>query len=106
MVIKPLPKQVRDKIRMTCALKGYLVVKTGKQMRLPDQYAAMNKFYHGKISTHPAQIKLLAEGHVNYSALYNEVDVTLKNKRTSNKTSKTSVIRYKLKDMVTNSTTT
>ena len=74
----PLPSYVRNELRMTCAMKGYSGIKTGKSMRLPDQYAAMDKYFHCKTPTHPPQIKLLAEGHVNYSALYNEVDVTIK----------------------------
>ena len=62
--IKPLPKHIHDKLRMTRAMKGYLALKTGKYMRLPDQYAAMDKFFHGKTPTHPPQIKLLSEAHM------------------------------------------
>ena len=98
---KPLPKYIRDELRMTCALKAYSALKTGKSMRLPDQHAAMDKFFHGKTPTHPAQIKLLAEAHLNYCALYEEMDVTVKKKNDSTG-SKTTAVSFKLKDIVTN----
>merc|ERR1740124_1861707 len=44
----------------------------------------MDKFFHGKTPTHPAQIKLLAEAHLNYCALYEEVDVAVKKKKAAN----------------------
>ena len=79
--IKPLPKYIRDELRMTCALKGYSLLKTGKAMRLPDQHAAINKFYHGQTPSHPPLIKLLADAHVNYSVLYDEEEVQIKSKK-------------------------
>ena len=71
-------------------------------MRLPDQYAAMDKFFHGKMPTHPPQIKLLAEAHLNYSGLYEEVSLIVKKKKASSKASKRTSLSFKLKDMVSN----
>ena len=79
--ITPLPKFIHDELRMPCALKGYSLLKTGKAMRLPDQHSAMQKFFHGQPPLHPSQIKLLAEAHVNYSALYDEEEVLIKSKK-------------------------
>lgn len=101
-LVKPLPKYIRDELRMTCALKGYSLLKTGKAMRLPDQHAAMHKFYHGLTPSHPPQIKLLSDAHVNYSALYEEEEVLIKSKKKSQKATKASITRMKLKAMISN----
>ena len=98
----PLPKHIRDELRLTCALKAYSELKIGKSMRLPDQYAAMDTFFHGNTPPHPPQIKLLSEAHMNYSALYEEVNVTVKTKKVSSKASKRTSLSFKLKDMVSN----
>ena len=81
---KPLPRYIRDELRMTCALKGYSSSKSGKSRRVPEQFAFMDKFFRGKAPSHPPQIKLLAEGHLNYREMYEEVDVTVKKKRLRN----------------------
>ena len=54
-------------------------------MRLSDQYAHMHKFYHGQTPSHPPQIKLLADAHVNYLELYDEEEVLVKSKKKSKK---------------------
>ena len=102
VVPKPLLKYIRDELKMTCALKSYSSLKTGKSMRLPDQYAAMDKFFNGKTPAHPVQIKLLVKLHLNYCALYGEVNMVVKKKRDAKKASKNAVISFELKDMVTN----
>ena len=96
-----LPRFIRDELRMTCALKGYSSLKTGKSRRLPDQYLFMEKFYHGKVPSHPAQIQLLAEGHLNYRDMYDSVSVKVTKKKTS-KSSTPSATRFKLKDILSN----
>ena len=83
MSVKPLPRNIHDELRMTCALNRYLILKTGKAMRLSDQYAHMHKFYHGQTPSHPPQIKLLADAHVNYLALYDKEEVLVKLKKQS-----------------------
>ena len=101
-VVKPLPRYIRDELRMTCALKGYSKLKTGKAKRLPDQHLAMHKFYHGQTPSHPPQIKLLADAHVNYSELYDEEEVHIKTKKKTKKVNKSSITRMKLKNRVSN----
>ena len=78
---KHLPRYIRDELRMTCALKGYSLLKTGKSRRLPNQYLYIEKNYHGKVPSHPAQIQLLAEGHLNYRDMYDVVSVKVTKKR-------------------------
>ena len=75
-------------------------------MKLPDQHAAMEKFYHGRTPRNPPQIKLLAEAHMNYLSLYDEIDVTIKGKKKANKAAKTSVTRFKLKPIICNDEST
>jgi len=39
-----LPKEIRDKLRMSCALKGYSHIKCGKGKDIPMQQNAMSQF--------------------------------------------------------------
>ena len=86
---------------MTCALKGYSSLKTGEPRKLPDQHSYMAKFFHGKVPSHPAQIQLLAEGHLNYRDLYDVVSVRVTKKK-GTKSTTPSATKYKLKDVLTN----
>ena len=52
--IVPLPKGIRDELRMTCALKGYSAIKCGGGKKLTQQYSNIEKNYHGK-RTKPSQ---------------------------------------------------
>ena len=98
----PLPRYIRDELRMTVALKGYSSLKTSKARRLPEQYEYMHKFFHGKVPSHPAQIKLLAEGHLNYRDLYDVVNVNVTKKKVSRNQTPPSALKLKLKDILTN----
>ena len=71
----PLPKNIRDEIRMSCVLKGFSKMKCGQAKRLVDQYDEMQQFYHGYEPSHPSQIKLLSEAHINYRDMYDEITV-------------------------------
>ena len=80
------------------------MLKTGKSRRLPEQYDYMNKFFHGKVPSHPPQIKLLAEGHLNYRDLYDVVNVKITKKKVGyKKNTSPSASKLKLKDVLTNS---
>ena len=98
----PLPRYIRDELRMTCALKAYSLLKSRKSRRLPDQYEYMQRFYHGKVPSHPAQIQLLAEGHLNYRALYDTISVKVTKKKGGDKSKPPSATKMKLKDILTN----
>ena len=98
----PLPRAVRDELRMTVVLKEYSTLKSGKPRRLPDQYAFMDQYFHGKVPSHPPQIQLLAEGHANYSGLYDEVITPITNKNTKSKSTSPPVTLLKLRDILTN----
>ena len=49
-----LPVLIWNEIRMTCALKGYNILKSGKSRRLTEQQVYLAKFYHGKPPNHPS----------------------------------------------------
>lgn len=98
----PLPRYIREELRMTCALKGYSALKSGKSRRLPEQYDYMNLFFHGKVPSHPPQIKLLAEGHLNYRELYEPISATVTKKKGGNTSIPPSASKLKLKDILTN----
>ena len=98
----PLPRSIRDELRMTVALKGYSRLKCGKPRRLPDQYSFMEKFFHGIKPSHPPQIQLLAEAHMNYRDLYDEVTYPVTNKTTKSKSSSPPASLFKLRDILTN----
>ena len=53
-----LPALIRNELRMTCALKGYNILKSGKSKRLTEQQALMANNYHGRPPNHPPQIEL------------------------------------------------
>ena len=93
----PLPKQIRNKIRMSVALRGYAEMKCGWSMHLHDQHNAMAEFFHGKEPSHPPQIKLFAEAQLNYRNFFDSkiVQSTTKNDDT------TSVTRFHLKTKLT-----
>ena len=61
----------------------------------------MAKFVYGKVPSNPAQIQLLAEGHLNYRDLYDVVSVKVTKKKGSESTTP-SATKFKLKDTLTN----
>ena len=95
--IVPLPKGIRDELRMTCALKGYSAIKCGGGKKLTQQYSNIEKNYHGKEPNHPSQIKLLSEASLSYSCLYD----TVSHSATKKKDDKNTITRYKLKQSLT-----
>ena len=75
-----LPAIIRNEIRTTCAMRGLSKLKSGNKKKYHDQYEYMTKYFHGRPPNFPSQIKLLAEGRVNYNDLYEEVDFIAKKK--------------------------
>ena len=59
---KPLPRAIRNELRTACAMKGHSKMKSGKKMRLSEQWDFMGKFFHGRPPNYPSQIEMLAEG--------------------------------------------
>ena len=98
----PLPRYIREELRMTCALKAYSSLKSRKARRLPEQYGFMQRFYHGKVPSHPAQIQLLAEGHFNCRALYDSIEVKVTKKKGQGKSKPHIATKLKLKDILSN----
>ena len=67
---QPLPKTIRDELRMCCALRGYSSIRSGDGKTLKQQHQLMSEFYHGVTSTSPSQILMLTEGISPYSDLF------------------------------------
>ena len=67
---RPLPKAIRDELRMTCVLKGYSAIKCGGGKTLSRQYSDIAKIFHGKQPNHPSQISLLCNASYSYRALF------------------------------------
>ena len=93
--IIPLPRTIRQELKLTCAMRGYSEMKCGSKKKLCDQYSFMHKIYHGHPPNRPSQISLLAEGRTCYSGLYEEVIVPATKKNGS----VDSVKKMKLKEI-------
>ena len=85
-VVKPLPKLIRDEIRMCCALRAFSTLKCGNAKRLKDQYVDMASFYHGKKPNNPSQISLLCNASYSYRALF-DTTISVATKKTDDSTS-------------------
>ena len=95
---KPLPRAIRNELRTACAMKGHSKMKSGKKMRLSEQWDFMGKFFHGRPPNYPSQIEMLAEGRVGYADLFEEVEVPATKKKDDINT----VTRLRLKQIITN----
>ena len=92
----PLPRDLRNEMRMTVALRGYADIKCGRSMKLPDQHKKLFDFFHGKPSC-PPQIELFAQANINYRDFFDSETVT-----SSKKTDTSSdIVRYYLKPSIT-----
>ena len=91
----PIPKYVRDELRMTVALRGYSSLKQGGGKKLKDQQLHMSNFYHGKGKSHPSQIMLLSEALYDYTDMY---DVSIV--ASTNKKKRRQMFRYTLLKLV------
>ena len=90
--ILPLPSQIRNELRMTCALHGYSELKSGLKKNYSTNINPCQFFFHGKPPNHPSQIHLLAEGRLKYSCLFESIQI-----KTTSKKSKDSTLLEKLK---------
>ena len=98
--VVPLPRYIRDELRITCALNGFNNMKCRKSKKLPTQHNYMSKFYHGQEPNNPSQIKLLANAHINFRELFDEVDAVATSKKDDIGTAK----KYMLKSELTRDT--
>ena len=96
-----LPPMIRRELRTACAMRGLSKLKSGNKKKYKDQYEYMTRFFHGRPPNNPSQIKLLAEGRLAYSDLYEEVDYTAKKKDANASTVK----KLRLKHTITRDST-
>ena len=64
--ILKLPKNVRDELRLTCALRGYSSIMYGVGKKLSKQHLELSEYYDGKAPHRPSQIKMLCEAQLGY----------------------------------------
>ena len=96
-----LPPMICRELRTACAMRGLSKLKSGNKKKYKDQYEYMTRFFHGRPPNNPSQIKLLAEGRLAYSDLYEEVDYTAKKKDANASTVK----KLRLKHTITRDST-
>ena len=53
--VPPLPKHIRDELRMCCSLKSYSHIKYGGGKKQKTQWNKLERFYHGYPPNHPSQ---------------------------------------------------
>ena len=82
--VPPLPKCIRDELRMCCALKAYSHIKCGGGKNQKTQWFEMERFYHGSPPNHPSQISLLALASYSYRHLYDTYTKVSTNKSDKN----------------------
>ena len=52
--VMALPKPIRDELRMSVALRGYLVIKGGEGKTMTQQEKLLEDFFHGKKKHSPS----------------------------------------------------
>ena len=67
---KDLPKEIRDELRMTAALRCYSVMRSGNAKSLQMQYDTMSNLFHGDEPSVASNIKMLSNGSYLYKDLY------------------------------------
>ena len=70
-----LPREIRNELKMTVALKGFAQMREGKGKKVQDQLIWMERFFHGKKPTFPSQLKLLCNGSSAYEDFYESIRV-------------------------------
>ena len=65
-----LPKEIRDELRMTAALRCYSIMRSGGAKSLNAQYEYMSSLFHGDEPSIPSNIKMLSNGVYLYKPLY------------------------------------
>jgi hypothetical protein len=82
----PLPKAIRNELRMCVALRGYSSIREGSGKTLKQQRQLLYDFFHGVTGKNPSQVRMLTEGKLHYADLYDTTthrNVTSKKKKTT-----------------------
>ena len=75
--IIPLPKDIRDQLRMACAIRGYSIIKFGSAKKDHEAiYMEMEEFHHGKEPPLVlSKFDYCQRGLPSYSLLYDSIDL-------------------------------
>ena len=71
---KELPKEVRDELRLTVAMRCYSIMRSGSAKSLNAQYEHMSALYHGNEPSIPSNIKMMCDGCYLYKELFDVVE--------------------------------
>ena len=82
-----LPKEIRDELRMTVAMRCYSIMHSGGAKSLNLQYDYMSSLSHKDEPSIPSNIKMLANGAYVYQELYDvRADEAITSKSITDKT--------------------
>ena len=71
MTSKDLPKEIRDELRITAAMRCYSILRESGSKSLNQQYEYISSLFHGDESASiPSHIKMLCDGSYKYKELY------------------------------------
>ena len=71
---KELPKEIRDELRLTVAMRCYSVLRSGNAKSLNAQYEHMSALYHGNEPSIPSNLKMMCDGCYLYKELFDLVE--------------------------------
>ena len=71
------PKEIRNELRMCCALRGASAMRQGPGLTSLTQHKYLSNFFHGEANKAPSQIGMLAEGIAPYDDLYSSKSVSI-----------------------------
>ena len=80
-----LKKQIRNELRLLCALRAYSQMKEGDGITVRAQWKLLQEMYHGKKDVRPSQIEMLVKGVSCYKNLYTSEPVIVLNKKDNKK---------------------
>ena len=80
-----LPKEVRNELRMTVALRGYSAMREGDGMSAKKQEKFLYDFFHGVTNKSPSQIQMMAEGLSPYDDLYESKTISIVTSKSNGK---------------------
>ena len=84
VAVEPLPKSIRDELRMTAAMRCYSMLQQGKTKRVKELQSDISDLFHGNpAASIPSQIELLCNGSFTYKSIYSEEVVVTTKKNAS-----------------------
>ena len=84
VAIKPLPKSIRDELRMTAAMRCYSMLQQGRTKKVKELQSDIADLFHGNpTASIPSQVQLLCNASFTNKSIYLEEVVVSTNKNSS-----------------------